>query len=438
MQVSVEALEGLTRKMRVAVPSDDFQSAYQKSVRQLARTVQLKGFRRGKVPLRIVEQQFGARARQDALTEVLESTYPAALKQTDIKPAGQPEIDFESMEGEEIVYTATFDVYPDIQLSGLDGLKLEDAQTEIVDADVDRVIEGLREQRKSWPEKSGPAAEGDRVKIDFSGRIDGEEFAGGSGTDQQIVLGQGRFLPALEEGIVGMQAGDEKVVDVTFPEDYHNEDLREKTAAFSVTLHAVETPELPEIDEAFVESLGVKEGGEEALRTQIRENLERERVKLVVQWRKLQVLEGVLQANPIPVPAPVLADEVQRLRGETVRNMNMGGRGLSEEQLAQMIPDAALEPQAQRRAALGLLLGEIIKTEKVQVDEAKVEERLREMAADYEESEAALSYYRGNQQFMSGLRAVVLEDQVVDMLAQRATVTPVSLSFEELGQKVRG
>ncbi|MGB1558707.1 MAG: trigger factor, partial [Oceanococcaceae bacterium] len=353
MQVSVEALEGLTRKMRVAVPSDDFQAAYQKSVKALAKTVSLKGFRKGKVPLRIVEQQFGMRARQDALSEVLGQTYPKALQQTDLKPAGQPDISVDSMEGEELVYTATFDIFPDIQLHGLDGLALELAQTEIVDADVDRVIDGLREQRRTWPEKDGAAAEGDRVTIDFVGTLDGEEFAGGSGKDTAVVLGAGRFLKDLEDGIVGMQAGEEKTVPVQFPEDYHNEDLQGKATQFAVTLKKVEAAELPELDEEFLQSLGVTEGGVEALRSQVRENLDKERDKLTQTWRKTQLLEGVLNANPIEVPGPVVADEIQRLRADTVRNMNMGDRGLSAEQLQQMIPDAALEPQAKRRAALG-------------------------------------------------------------------------------------
>ncbi len=438
MQVSVEALEGLTRKMRVAVPSDDFQSAYQSSVKQLAKTVQLKGFRRGKVPVRIVEQQYGAQARQDALTKVLEGTYPKALQQIDLKPAGQPEISVENLEGEEIVYTATFDVFPEIELTGLDGIKLELPQTEITDADVDRVLSGLREQRKTWSDNTGACAEGDKVKIDFVGTIDGEEFAGGSGNDTELELGAGRFLKELEDGIVGMSVGEEKSVPVTFPEDYHNDDLKGKAAAFKVTLKSAQTASLPEVDDDFLQSFGVTEGGEDALRKQIRENLEKEKDKLSLQWRKTQILESVLASNPIEVPGVMVADEVQRLRQETAQNMGIGGRGLSEEQIAQMIPDAALEPQARRRAALGLLLSELIKKDQIKVDDAKVEQRLQEIAGDYEQAEEALSYYRSNPQFMQSLRAVVLEDQIVDGLAEKAATSEVSLSFEELGQKVRG
>jgi trigger factor len=438
MQVSVEALEGLSRKMRVAVPSDDFQQAYQQSVRQLSRTVSMKGFRKGKVPLRIVEQQYGGQARQEALSQVLQKTYPEALKQIDLQPAGQPEISFDSLEGEEIVYTATFDVFPDITLGGLDGLPLETASVEVGDADVDRVIEGLLEQRQTWPESSEAAQDGDRVTLDFKGTIDGEEFAGGAGEDTTIVLGAGRFLKELEDGIVGMRAGEQRDVPVTFPEDYHNDDLKGKAASFAVNLKKVETPERPELDDEFVKSLGVEEGGLDELKSRIRDNLVQERDKLQAQWRKSQILEGVLKANPIDVPGALVSEETGRLRQETARNMNMSGRGLSEEQLEQMIPDAALEPQAKQRAALGLLLSEIIKQDKLSVSDDKVEERLLQMAGDYEDSEAALSYYRGNQQFMQGLRAVVLEDQIVDMLAEKANTTEVSLSFEELTQKVRG
>nr|MBV6630903.1 trigger factor [Oceanococcus sp. HetDA_MAG_MS8] len=438
MQVSVEALEGLSRKMRVAVPSDDFQQAYQQSVRQLSRTVSMKGFRKGKVPVRIVEQQYGGQARQDALSQVLQKTYPEALKQIDLQPAGQPEISFDSLEGEEIVYTATFDVFPDITLTGLDGLALETASVEVGDADVDRVIEGLLEQRQTWPESTEAAQDGDRVTLDFKGTIDGEEFAGGAGEDTTIVLGAGRFLKELEDGIVGMRAGEQRDVPVTFPADYHNDDLKGKAASFAVNLKKVESPEKPELDEEFVKSLGVEEGGLDELKSRIRDNLTQERDKLQAQWRKSQILEGVLKANPIDVPGALVTEETGRLRQETARNMNMSGRGLSEEQLEQMIPDAALEPQAKQRAALGLLLSEIIKQEKLSVSDDKVEERLQQMAGDYEDSDAALSYYRGNQQFMQGLRAVVLEDQIVDMLAEKAKTTEVSLSFEELTQKVRG
>lgn len=438
MQVSVEALEGLSRKMRVAVPSDDFQQAYQQSVRQLSRTVSMKGFRKGKVPVRIVEQQYGGQARQDALSQVLQKTYPEALKQIDLQPAGQPEISFDALEGEEIVYTATFDVFPEIQLSGLDGLALETASVDIGDADVERVIEGLLEQRQTWPESTEAAQDGDRVTLDFKGTIDGEEFAGGAGEDTTIVLGAGRFLKELEDGIVGMRAGEQRDVPVTFPEDYHNDDLKGKAASFAVNLKKVETSEKPALDEEFVKSLGVEEGGVDELKSRIRENLIQERDKLLAQWRKSQILEGVLKANPIDVPGALVSDETARLRQETARNMNMSGRGLSEEQLQQMIPDAALEPQAKQRAALGLLLSEIIKQDKLTVNDDKVEERLQQMAGDFDDSEAALSYYRGNQQFIQGLRAVVLEDQIVDMLAEKANTTEVSLSFEELTQKVRG
>ncbi|MEN8719884.1 MAG: trigger factor [Oceanococcaceae bacterium] len=437
MQVSVEALEGLSRKMRVAVPSADFQEAYRSSVQRLAKTVQLKGFRRGKVPVRIVEQQYGAQARQDALTKVLEGTYPQALQQTDMKPAGQPDISVESLEGEEIVYTATFDIFPDIVLTGLDGLKVELAQTEITDADVQQVIDRLREQRKTWSDRDGACAEGDKVTIDFVGRIDGEEFAGGSGSDTELELGAGRFLKALEDGIVGMTAGDEKVVPVTFPDDYHNDELQGKTAEFTVNLKSAQVAQVPDIDADFLESFGVTEGGEDALRSQVQANLEKEKTKLVKQWRKSQILEGVLAANPIDVPAGIVAEEVVRLRQETAQNMGMGGRGLSAEQIEQMIPANVLEPQAKRRAALGLLLGEIIKTQQIKVDDARVEARLQEIAGDYEQTDEALSYYRSNAQFMQGLRAVVLEDQVVDDLAARAVTSEVSLSFEELSQKVR-
>ena len=434
MQVSVEAAEGLERRMRVSIPAADYEQAVKNNLNKIGRHARVDGFRPGKVPARVLEQRYGARARQDALSDLLEDSYPKALQESGVQPAGQPQIEFEAIDsGKDMAYVATFDVYPEIELKGLDGMSVKDAETEIGDSDVDNLLQKLREQRKVWEAKEGAAAEGDRVKIDFTGTIDGEAFEGGSGEDTDLELGSGRFLKEMEDGIVGMSAGESRDVPVTFPDDYHAENLKGQQASFAVTVKSVETSVLPEIDAEFCKQFGLEDSDEAGLREKLRESMEQEKGQALARYTKQQVLENILEANDILVPSGLVSQEIERMRQDAAQRFGQGQK--SHDELHQILPDALFEEQAKRRTALGLLIGEIIKKENLQVSDEQVEAKLSEIAGGFDDAESAMTYYRQNPQFMQSLRAMVLEDQVVQHCLSKAKREVEKLSFEELTEK---
>lgn len=434
MQVSVETPGGLERRMRVSVPSADFEKAVSDNLRRIGKHAKVDGFRPGKVPAKVLEQRYGMRARQDALSEILERTYPKALSEQSLQPAGQPEIEFESVEpGADLTYVATFDVYPQIEVQGIEGMSVKDASAEVTEADVDTLLQRLREQRKSFADKDGVAAEGDRVTIDFKGSIDGEEFAGGSAEGHQLELGAGQFLKELEDGIVGMAPGDSRDVPVTFPEDYHAEDLQGKTASFAVTLNKLESAELPAVDAEFCKQFGLEDGDEAALREKLRESMNAERDQALARYTKKQVMANILAANPIDVPKGLVAQEIERMRHDAAQRFGRGQQ--SHEELHKMLPDELFEEQARRRTQLGLVIGEIIRNAELKVDEAQVESKLKEIVSQFDDGESAAQYYRQDRNFMQSLRAMVLEDQVVQYCLDKASRESESLSFDELTQK---
>ena len=420
--------------MRVSIPSNDYETAVKANLKKIGQNAKIDGFRPGKVPAGVLEKRYGARARQDALSDILEATYPKALQQAEIQPAGQPQIEFEAIEaGADMSYVAVFDVYPEVVLQGLAGMPVKDAQTQIGTQDVDALLLKLREQSKTWQAKDAAAEIGDQVKIDFKGSVDGEEFAGGSGEDTVLELGSGRFLKELEDGIVGIKAGESRDVPTTFPEDYHAEDLKGKAAVFAVTCKSVETSVLPEVDAEFCAKFGLEDGDEAALRARMTESMEQERDQAIERYSKNQVLENIVAANPIDVPKGLVSQEIERMRHEAAQRFGQGQK--PHEELHKLLPDQLFEEQAKRRTALGLLLGEIIKKESIQVSDEQIDAKLQEIAGRFDDSEAALNYYKQDPQFMQSLRAMVLEDQVVQHCLNLATREPEVLSFEQLTEK---
>ncbi len=420
--------------MRVSIPSADFEKAVSDNLKRIGKHARIDGFRPGKVPAKFLGERYGARARQDALSELLEKTYPQALKESELQPAGQPEIEFEQVEaGGELTYVAIFDVYPEIKVQGIEGMGIKEAQTEVTPADVDVVLQRLREQKKTFDDKDAPAELGDRVEIDFNGTVDGEAFEGGAGENTQLELGAGQFLKDMEEGIVGMSVGESRDVPVTFPDDYHAEDLRGKAAVFAVTLKKLETSSLPEVDAAFCEQFGLENGDEAALRAKLTESMEKELGQARLRYIKKQVMENILAANTTDVPKGLVAQEVERMRQEASQRFGQGQ--IPHEELHKMLPDELFSEQAKRRTALGLIIGEIIKSAGIKVSEEQVEGKLAEIAGEFEDAESAQQYYRQDQNFMQSLRAMVLEDQVVQHCLDNAKREAESLSFDELTQK---
>ncbi|TXH03522.1 MAG: trigger factor [Nevskiaceae bacterium] len=432
MEVHVEAPGGLRRQMRVRVPAERVSQAVGERLKRMAARAKIPGFRPGKAPFSVIQQQYGESARLDAVSDIVQQTYPEALGQAGVNPAGMPKIDITvEKPGEALEYVAHFEVYPEIKLADLSSLKIEKPAVEVTEADVDKLVDNLRKARRTLNDVSRAAQDGDSVTVDFLGTLDGVAFAGSEGKDITFEIGQGQFLPDLEKGIAGHAAGESFSVDVSFPEDYRAENLRGKTAQFAVTLKAVKEPKLPEIDADFLKAHGVAEGeGVDALRTKGRAALEKERDKAIQNRLKSQALDQLLAINPIDVPAALIEQEIPRMRQEAGARMNMAK--INEDKLKELLPDALFEPQARRRVALGLLIGEVIKNREIKLDAARVEKALSDMAGDYEQPEQVKQFYRSRQDLMQGLSAMVLEDQVVDSLVAGVAPTAVAMSLDEL------
>ncbi|MEQ1438212.1 trigger factor [Fontimonas sp. SYSU GA230001] len=432
MEVHVESPGGLHRQMRVRVPAERVAKAVDERLKRYASRAKLPGFRPGKAPRKVVEQQFGEAARIDAISDIVQQTYPEAISQAGVNPAGQPKIDITAEKtGEALEYVAHFEVYPEIKLQALEALKIEKPVVEVSEADIDKLVENLRKARREFAVVERAAAAGDRVKIDFLGKLDGEAFAGGEGKDVSFEIGASQFLPDLENGVVGHRAGEQFIVDVRFPADYRAENLRGRTAQFEVNLKSVEEAKLPEIDAEFLKSHGVEDGGGvAALRAKCKAALEKERDKGVQNRLKAQALDQLLAANPIEVPDALIQQEIPRMRQEAAARMNVAK--LDADRLKEMLPDAVFEPQARRRVSLGLLIGEVIKSRQIKLDPARLDKALDNMAADYEQPDQVKAFYRARPDLMQGLGAMVLEDQVVDALVAGGTVSDKSMTLDEL------
>ena len=429
MQVSIESLDGLERKMTVQVPAEQVTEAVQKKLKELSKTVRIDGFRPGKVPLKVVQQKFGGHVRQEVIGDVIESSYREALVQENVRPAGMPNIDSIDSEGaESMSYTATFEVYPELDRLELEAIAVEKPLAEIGDADFDKMIERLREQRKDWKETRGAAKEGYQVIVDFEGRIDGEPFAGGSGEGMAVEIGAGQMLPEFEKGLEGIKAGEEKIVEVTFPDDYHGAEVAGKTAEFTLKATRVNKPELPEVDAEFARGFGIEDGDVDKMREDIRANMEKEKSDRLKAEVKRRVLDGLLEHNAIIAPNALVAEEIQSLRRQAAQRMGQDPQTVD----AGKLPDDLFRQEATRRVQLGLLVSEVIKREKINIDQSLVDAAIEEMAVSYEQPDQVRNYYRQNRDARASLESMVLEDQVVNHILEQAKVTEKSVSFEDL------
>ncbi len=428
MQVSLETTSGLERRLTITVPADRIESAVNKRLHKLAKDVRLDGFRPGKVPFKVVQRRYGAGARQEVLGDVIQSSFVEAVTQEKLNPAGAPTVEPRvSEQGKDFEYIATFEVYPEIELGDFAGVTVEKPVAEVTDADIDTMLSTLREQNKQWAEVEREAQQGDRATIDFKGSIDGEEFEGGAAEGNQLELGSGRMIPGFEDGIVGMKADEEKTISVTFPEDYQAENLKGKEAEFAIKLHKIEEAILPEMNEEFFKQFGIEEGTEDGFRGEVRKNMDRELKQAVRNKIKNQVMDGVLDIHELSVPKALVSQEVDRLREQAVQQWGGAQSGMDASQL----PAELFEKDAERRVSLGLLVGEIIRAKEISADETRVREMIEEIASAYQKPEEVVEWYYGNQQQLSQVQNVVLEDQVVDTILEAAQVSEVTCSYEE-------
>ncbi|MEL5360087.1 trigger factor [Serratia ureilytica] len=427
MQVSVETTQGLGRRLSITVPADTIKQAVKKELINAAKSVRIDGFRKGKVPMNIVEQRYGASVRQDVLGEAMQRSFVDAIIKEKINPAGAPNyVPGEYKEGEDFTFAVEFEVYPEVELKGLENIEVEKPVVEVNDEDVDAMLDTLRKQQATWKETDRAAEAEDRVTVDFTGSIDGEEFEGGKASDFVLAMGQGRMIPGFEEGLVGHKAGEEFSIDVNFPEDYHAENLKGKAAKFAIVLKKVEERELPELTEEFIKRFGVADGSVAGLRTEVRKNMERELKGAVRNRIKSQAIEGLVSANEIDVPAALIDGEIDVLRRQAAQRF--GGN----EKQALELPRELFEEQAKRRVVVGLLLGEVISTNDLKADEDRVKTLIEEMASAYEDPSEVIEFYGKNKELMNNMRNVALEEQAVEALLAKAKVTEKATTFSEL------
>ena len=428
MSISIETLEGLQRRVTITVAADKIEAAYKEQLKGYAKNARVDGFRKGKVPHSIIEQRFGVVARQEVLSDEMQRAFFDAVIAEKINLAGRPTFTPNNYQpGQEFSFSVTFEVFPEVELTGLENIEVEKPVVEISDADLDKMVDVLRKQQATWTESQEAVKAEDRVTIDFVGSVDGEEFEGGKATDFVLAMGQGRMIPGFEEGIVGHKAGEQFDIDVTFPAEYHAENLKGKAAKFAITLKKVENIVLPELTEEFVKKFGNAKSVED-LRAEIKKNMQRELNNAVTARVKNQVINGLIAQNDIEVPAAAVAEEVDVLRQQAVQRF--GGKP----EMAAQLPAELFEAEAKRRVQVGLLLSTVIGANELKVDEARVEAMIADIASAYEQPAEVVEYYAKNRQLTENIRNVVLEEQAVDAVLAKAKVTEKAMSFDELMQ----
>lgn len=425
MQVSVESTSALERRMTIGVPAERIETEVTKRLQQTAKRAKIPGFRPGKVPMSVVRQRYEGAALDEALTDLIQETYYEAIQQEKLNPAGAPSIEPKAVEkGKDFEFVATFEVFPEFTVAAFDGIEIERLQSEVAESDVDNMLDVLRKQATRFETVERAAENGDQVTIDFVGKLDGEAFPGGSAKGTQLVLGSGRMIPGFEDALVGVKAGEERVITPTFPEDYQNLELAGKTTEFTVTVNAVAAPQLPELNEAFFAQFGVNETTIEGFRAEVKVNMERELRQALKTKVKNQVMDGLVAGNEVEIPQALINNEINRLRAQAVQQF---GGNIKPEQ----VPAELFTEQAQRRVALGLIVAEVVKQFDLKPDEDRVRAMIEEMASAYQEPEQVVAWYYKNPEQLNEVRSVVLEEQVVDTVLDKAKVTDKTVSYED-------
>lgn len=431
MQVSVETLNDLERRVTVQVPAERVAKEIQDRLVSLSRKVKLPGFRPGKVPLKVMQRMYGDQVRYETVSELMQTSLRDALVRENLSPLGGPRIEPKPLEeGQAFEYSATFEVMPEFEPSGFENIQVEQPVAEVTEQDVDRMIETLRQQRALWHAVERPVRDGDRVRVDFVGRIDGQDFAGNKGENAQIVLDGKNLLPDFQARLIGLSPGAETEFDLTFPEDYQAGEVAGKTAHFQVKLHGIEEAHLPEVDETFVAGFDVKEGGVSGLRQALRENMERELREGIRAAVKRQVMQGLLEANVVPLPRALVEAEIELLASQ----LQLQTTGIDEkvQEQVQRFKTQLFEAEARRRVAVGLLISKLAANQGIQLDEERVWARLNALAAPYEEPAEVVRWYEQTPNALDNLRALVLEEQIVDWVLERARLIERASTFTEI------
>jgi trigger factor len=427
-EVSMETGQRLERRLQVRVPAQRIEREVQDRIRSVSRTANIKGYRPGKVPESVIRQRFGEQVRREVVQDVVQSTYNEALSRQQLRPVGDPQIDAgpeAGTEGGDLVYTASFEVFPEFTVQGLAALSVSRPEPAFDDADVDFVTENLRRQRAHWHAADRGARSGDRVVVDFQGRMNGAPLEGGSGEKVAIVLGEGRMIPDFETQLIGVKAGEKREIKVKFPADYPNAALAGQPAEFSIQVGEVAEEHLPEIDQEFIRSFGVESGVQEDFIRDIRNNMASEFAARSRAEIKRQLLEMLLQANPIDIPVALVEQEATSLQADAMRNL-----GISDAGAAPSLE--SFRETAERRVRLGLLIGAVIREQQIVVDRDKVRDRIDQLSGGYEKPEEIRRLYYQTAQLLTQVENSVLEEQVIDWLAGQAQVVPKPMPFRSL------
>jgi trigger factor len=432
MSVQVETLEKLERRITLTLPATDIQSEVETRLKKLSRTVKADGFRPGKVPLSVVAQRYGYSVHYEVMNDKVGQVFNQAVNEAKLRVAGAPRITEKEGAGEgQVAFDATFEVYPEVKLGDLSTAEVERITTEVTDAAIDKTLDILRKQRRTFQlrAQAEAAAEGDRVTIDFEGKIDGVPFEGGKAEAFQFLIGEGQMLEQFDAAVRGMKAGESKTFPLQFPADYHGKDVAGKEADFMVTLKKIEAQHLPEVNEAFAKALGIKEGTVDGLRADIRRNLEREVKFRVLARNKGSVMDALIKTSELDVPKALVAGEVERMT-EAAR-ADLKKRGVKDAENAP-IPADVFQPQAERRVRLGLVVGELVRVNNLQARPEQLQAHIEEMAQSYEKPSEVVRWYLGDRQRMAEVEAVVIENNVADFVLGKAKVTDKAVPFDEL------
>lgn len=435
MQVSVENTGPLERKVRVEVPEDKIASEVQSRLQSISRTSKIQGFRPGKAPIKVVEKHYGSRVRQEVIGEVVQSTFYEALAQEKLRPASRPTIDpMDAEQGHGLKYTATFEIFPEIILAPIEELKIEKPVCRVSDKDIENMIEVIRKQQKTLQAVERSSRNGDVLVIDFEGSMDGEKFEGGSGNDFRIELGSGRLIAGFEEGLTGKKAGEQTTLDLIFPAEYPKEELAGKPVKFEVTVKTVNEPVLPELNDELFASMGVKEGGLEAFKAEIRRNMEREVEQAVLARSKNKVLDALYAANKIDVPKSLIQQEAQQLNKQFHMSLQMQGIDVDHHH-DEATETAAFTSQAEKKVSLQLIIADIVRTQQIKVEPAKVRQLIETVAQGYEDPAEVVKWYYADQNRLAEVEALALEDEVVAWILSKAKVSEKEMPFDDLMNK---
>jgi trigger factor len=432
MAVTVETLEKLERKMTLTLPVNVIQSEVDSRLKRLARTVKMDGFRPGKVPMNVVAQRYGYSVHYEVMNDKVGEAFSAAANEAKLRVAGQPRIsEKEGAPEGELQFDAVFEVYPEVKIGDLTGAEVEKLSAEVSEEAIDKTIDILRKQRRTFAQRPADAAaqDGDRATIDFEGKIDGETFAGGKAEDFQFLIGEGQMLKEFEDAVRGMKSGESKTFPLSFPADYHGKDVAGKQADFMVTVKKIEAANLPEVNEALAKSLGIADETVAGLRADIRKNLEREVKFRLLARNKAAVMDALVANAELDLPQASIQAEVERMVEGARADLKQ--RGIKDADKAP-IPDDLFRPQAEKRVRLGLVVAELVRGNELQAKPDQLKAHIEELAASYEKPEDVVRWYLGDNRRMAEVEAVVIENNVTDFVLSKAKVTAKTVSFDEL------